>query len=152
MHYTYFARWYWYNFSDLVSERYCHNFQNFFENADLVFYWVEEAVVAWSVERWIRSLNSWKSLYRWRWSFTFSKIFGICWHRFLENEIPQKFMCKIYSIRNCNDAVWIHILHKRALVVPFFPQFLWLFYLEFYCMESYKILHVIYLLWKMILI
>ena len=44
----------------------------------------------------------------------FSEIFGVCRSQFLVDEIAQKFLWKIYIIRNNNDAIWVHIVQGES--------------------------------------
>ena len=61
----------------------------------------------------LMSINFWwKSLNRWQCSFTFSKIFGICWSKFLVDKIAQKIIYEISIIRNIIDAIWVHIIDQ----------------------------------------
>ena len=92
----------------------------------------------------LMSVNFWWKLFnRWRCSHVFSRILEVNWSRFLMGEIAQKFIHKIYIIRNNIDAICTCSL-VEDVAISFSPKFLWLSCLGFYCMKSYKILHGIY--------
>ena len=73
----------------------------------------------------------------------FSKISPKSHSRFPVDEIAQKRSYKIHINRNNNVAIYVYL---GGASMPFFPKFLWLTYVGFYCMESYKILHAMHLL------
>ena len=52
----------------------------------------------------------------------FPEIFGIRWSWFLMNEIGQKFIYKIYIIRNNDDAIWVHEAQYGVLLFRFFQN------------------------------
>ena len=53
----------------------------------------------------------WQSLNRWRYSFTFSEVFGIRWAQFLVSELAQKFIYNIYVFGNTNHGILVHAVH-----------------------------------------
>ena len=63
-----------------------------------------------------------KLLNRWRCSHTFSRILSISLSRFLLNENAQNIMHNIYVIRNNNDAIWVYIAVKKALILSLSPN------------------------------
>ena len=53
----------------------------------------------------------WKSFHRWGCNQTFSRFFGMRRPRLLLDEMKQKFLYKIYTVRKNDSTIFVHIPH-----------------------------------------